>query len=162
MNDNMTAFLAIGSNIDPLIHIPYCLSMLRKLSCLSMYIESSWYRTRPWGIESQPDFINLVVGLRTEISPLELLRKTQSIEASLGRTRIISNGPRTIDLDILLYGDCILNTTELRLPHPGLLIRDFMLIPLIEIAPDTLHPERGIAVSELVDEIRYRQIIALV
>lgn len=159
MSDNTQTFLAIGSNIDPLQHIPRCLERLRSIPGSRISVESSWYRTRPWGIEAQSDFVNLVVGLTTRLSPHDLLRATQAIERDLERVRTLKNGPRTIDLDILLFGDRILNEDHLNIPHPGLLLRDFMLTPLIEIAPAVVHPERGIAVSELTEEIRYHQII---
>ncbi len=159
MSKNTQTFLAIGSNLDPLHHVTLCLERLRTIPDTWLCVESPWYRTRPWGIEAQPDFMNLVVGLTTRLSPRDLLRETQSIEQDLERVRTLQNGPRTIDLDILLFGDRILDEAGLRIPHPGLLLRDFMLIPLIDIAPTVVHPERGLAVGALTGEIRYRQII---
>lgn len=159
MSQDSIAYVAIGSNIAPFRQIPRCLDLLHGIPASGVCAESSWYRTRPWGIETQPDFINLVVGLRTRLSPLGLLRETQGIEVKLKRRRGLKNGPRTIDLDILLFGQLILKESHLQVPHPGLLLRDFMLTPLIEIAPDAVHPEHGLPVSQLAGEIRYRQII---
>ncbi|MBN2886970.1 MAG: 2-amino-4-hydroxy-6-hydroxymethyldihydropteridine diphosphokinase [Chromatiaceae bacterium] len=154
------ACLALGSNIEPVARLRAALAALKRLPESRLLKVSRWYRTRPWGIEDQPEFINLAVTLATRLEPLALLAETQAIERALGRTRGQRNGPRTIDLDILLHGEQTLDMPELRLPHPALTWRDFMLIPLIEIAPDVVHPERGRPLAELVDEIRYRQIIA--
>lgn len=154
-----SAWLAIGSNIDPLANIGSCLDLLERIPGTRIHAQSSWYRTRPWGMESQPDFINLVVEMRTGLSPWALLERTQDIEQRLARSRTVENGPRTIDLDILLFGDQLISEERLRIPHPGLLLRDFMLMPLIEIAPEAYHPERALTVSRLMQEIRYHQII---
>lgn len=154
------ACLALGSNIEPGPHLRAALAALQRLAQSRLVAVSRWYRTRPWGIEDQPEFINLAATLITRLEPLALLAETQAIERALGRERGQRNGPRTIDLDILLYGSHTLDSPELRLPHPALTWRDFMLIPLIEIAPEAIHPERGRPLAELVDEIRYRQIIA--
>lgn len=155
-----TAYLAIGSNLDPIRNIRRCLALLRTISNASLILESSWYLTRPWGIVAQPDFVNLVVGLETGLSPHQLLAATQDIETRLGRLRTLPNGPRTIDLDLLLFGNILLDQHELRIPHPGLLLRDFMALPLLEIAPQIVHPVRGLPLNALTREIRYRQIVA--
>lgn len=153
-------FIAIGSNIEPQRHIGRGLGLLGKISESSLAAESSWYRSLPWGIADQPEFINLVVGIETRLSPLELLQETKAIEARLDRVQTLKNGPRTLDLDILLFGARVVATDDLAIPHPGLLLRDFMLLPLIEIAPDAIHPVRGLPVKLLEGEIRYRQITA--
>ena len=159
MSAQRPAFIAIGSNIQPQQHIRRCLDLLGTLRDSSLAAESSWYLTRPWGIADQPDFINLVVGLQTSLSPRELLRETQAIEASLDRLRTLQNGPRTLDLDIVLFGERVVANDDLAIPHPGLLLRDFMLLPLIEIAPEAIHPARGLPVMLLKGEIRHRQIL---
>jgi len=159
MPSETAVFLSIGSNIEPLRQIPRCLQLLAHVRETSLFAESTWYRTRPWGIRAQPEFVNLVVGLNTRLSPRELLGETQGIETRLNRVRELKNGPRTIDLDILLFGDLVLAEADLSLPHPGLLLRDFMLMPLIEIAPGARHPQRNLPVRALEGEIRYRQII---
>lgn len=159
MNRETRAFIAIGSNIEPERHIALGLEALNEIESTRLGVVSSWYRTRPWGLEAQAEFINLVVEVRTRLTPSVLLDATQRIETRLGRVRAQVNGPRTLDLDMLLYGERIEDSAELRLPHPGLLLRDFMLVPLLEIAPAIVHPERGRPIVELTDEIRYRQII---
>ncbi|MBK1722008.1 2-amino-4-hydroxy-6-hydroxymethyldihydropteridine diphosphokinase [Thiocystis violacea] len=153
------AYVALGSNIEPDENIRRGLALLREVRDTRLVAESSRYRTAPWGIETQPDFINLVVALSTGLTPLELLEATQEIERRLARRRDLKNGPRTIDLDILLYDGQMLDEDDLKIPHPGLLIRDFMLVPLIEIAPEAMHPVRGLPVRALTEEIRYRQIL---
>lgn len=160
MAEETLIFVALGSNIEPGSNIPRCLDELQEIAETRLVDASSWYRTAPWGIEDQPEFVNLVVAVESRLSPRDLLRATQAIETRLARRRTQRNGPRTIDLDILLYGDSILDEEDLEIPHPGLTERDFMLIPLIELAPDAVHPLRGCRVSELTGELRYRQIIA--
>ena len=160
MTERCRVFIAIGSNIEPTRHIPLAIDRLRALPETELLAVSGWYRTRPWGIEDQPEFVNLAAGLETGLTPATLLAETQAIERDLGRVRELRNGPRTIDLDLLLFGDLILDEPALRLPHPGLIERDFMLIPLIEIAPDAIHPALGLRLGELTDGLRERQIIA--
>ncbi|QGU33115.1 2-amino-4-hydroxy-6-hydroxymethyldihydropteridine diphosphokinase [Thermochromatium tepidum] len=160
MSRETRAFIAVGSNIEPERHIALGLAALNGIEATRLTAVSSWYRTRPWGLEAQAEFINLVVEVWTRLAPAALLAATQTIETRLGRVRTQVNGPRTLDLDLLLYAERIEDRPDLKLPHPGLLRRDFMLIPLMEIAPEFIHPERGRPIAELTDEIRYRQIIA--
>jgi 2-amino-4-hydroxy-6-hydroxymethyldihydropteridine diphosphokinase len=159
MHRETLAYIAIGSNIEPLQRIPRCLTMLGEIPRSHLVTASSWYLTSPWGIEEQADFVNLVVGLATGLSAEKLLRETQAIESRLDRVRNLRNGPRTIDLDILLYGQAQIQIADLTIPHPGLLERDFMLLPLIEIAPQAVHPQHGRPVDELTSGIQYRQIL---
>lgn len=153
------AYIGIGSNIQPQEHIRQCLALLAKLPHSQPSGESPWYLTRPWGIEQQPNFINLVVRLNTGLSAPALLCATQAIEQRLQRVRDIKNGPRTIDLDILLFDDAVIETPNLIIPHPALLQRDFMLLPLLDIAPKQLHPLEGRRLCDLSDRIQYHQII---
>ncbi len=159
MPKSTTAYIAIGSNIEPRDNIRRCVDLLGRLPDTHLVAESAWYATKPWGIEAQDDFINLVVALSTALSVQELLRHTQAIEQQLDRIRAVKNGPRTIDLDILLFGDAIINDPDLCIPHPALLERDFMLTPLLDIAADAQHPVEQQPLHELTDRIRYRQII---
>lgn len=152
-------YIAIGSNIEPLWQIPRCLQMVAEIPGSQLRTQSAWYRTSPWGIEDQPDFLNLVVGMDTGLAPHALMHETQAIEERLGRVRTLKNGPRTIDLDILLFGNQVLTDNDISIPHPGLLLRDFMLVPLIEIAPDALHPISGLPVRLLEERLEYRLIV---
>jgi len=158
----VSVFIAVGSNIEPEQNMALSLEHLKTLPGFTLTQESSWYRTRPWGVENQEHFLNLVVGGQTTLSHRELLKATQQFENTLGRKRILKNGPRTIDLDLLLYGDMVINDPDLVIPHAGLLERDFMLIPLIEIAPSVVHPKLRVPVKELTDLIRYQQILDIV
>ena len=104
----------------------------------------------------QPDFLNLVVTGLTEVEPFDLLHRTQAIESSFGRDRSRERpkGERTLDIDILLYGSTIMNSTQLLLPHPGMLERAFVLVPLLEIAPDLINPVSGIAFAEALPRVK--------
>jgi 2-amino-4-hydroxy-6-hydroxymethyldihydropteridine diphosphokinase len=114
---------------------------------------SSLYRTAPVGLLEQPDFTNGVVEVETGLEPSELLRRLLEIEQSLGRTREVSGGPRTVDLDVLLWEDRIVETSVLQVPHPHMHERGFVLVPLNEIAPRAVHPTLGRTVRELLGEL---------
>lgn len=113
---------------------------------------SSVYRTAAWGKTDQPDFLNQVIGLSTTLAPEELLERTLSIEQSLGRVRKEKWSMRTIDIDILLFNDQVINSPRLSLPHPELANRRFVLVPLNEIAPDHIHPVLKKTIRELLIE----------
>lgn len=111
--------------------------------------KSRIYETAAWGKENQPDFLNMALALRTSLSPLDLLKKVQDIEQRGGRQRTELWGQRTLDLDILFIGDQILQSPYLEVPHPAMADRRFVLAPLAEIAPELIHPQRGISVSQM-------------
>lgn len=113
---------------------------------------SSFYATAPWGFESENSFLNAAICVETSLSPLEVLHRTQKIERTLGRTHKSTGGiyhDRIIDIDLLLYNKEIIQTPELTLPHPLMLQRDFVMNPLVEIAPDVVHPVFGKKLSAL-------------
>lgn len=132
-------YIGLGSNLNnPAQQINRALEALSKLPKSQLQKTSRFYSNPPMGPQDQPDFINAVAALDTELEPLELLECLQKIEQQQGRERNMVQrwGPRTLDLDILLYGNIGLKTENLTIPHPGLNYRDFVLIPLREIAPD--------------------------
>ncbi|MBD2783442.1 2-amino-4-hydroxy-6-hydroxymethyldihydropteridine diphosphokinase [Xenorhabdus sp. DI] len=136
-------YIAIGSNLaDPLQQVNNALAALKQIPDTTLVVQSSFYRTKPMGPQDQPDFLNLAVALDTQLSPEILLDHTQAIERAQGRVRKDERwGPRTLDLDIMLFGDHIINTERLTVPHYGLKQREFMLYPLAEIAPDLVFPD---------------------
>lgn len=132
-----TSFIAIGTNIEPReTHFKQALSLLNHHKQITIIKRSSIYETAPVGFLEQSHFLNGVIQIDTSLSPHELLDVCQRIEHQLGRERIIKNGPRTIDLDILLYDDEEVNDRRLTIPHPRMQQRAFVLIPLEEIRPD--------------------------
>ena len=113
---------------------------------------SSFYATAPWGFESENSFLNAAICVETSLSPLEVLHRTQEIERTLGRTHKSTGGiyhDRIIDIDLLLYNKEIIQTPELTIPHPLMLQREFVMNPLVEIAPDVVHPVFGKKLSAL-------------
>ncbi len=143
-----TAFLCLGSNLgDRLVALNRALELLPPEA--SLIRSSSIYETEPWGFTDQPAFLNQVIEVETESTPLQLMKYLKKIEKKIGRTPSFRYGPRAIDMDILFYDDIILNTPRLHIPHPRLSERAFALVPLAEIAPNAVHPELGMKVTDL-------------
>lgn len=115
---------------------------------------SSYYETKAWGNETQPDFLNQVLVCETIHSPIEVLTDCLSIEKKLGRDRKEKWGSRTIDIDILYFGNEILATPQLKIPHPFLHERRFTLVPLVEVLPDFIHPVFNFSNKQLLDRCR--------
>ena len=149
-------YLSLGSNLAPRRHLPRALALLRARYPLLRV--SSWFLTRPWGITDQPWFLNCCAHAVTRDHPLHVLAFTQRIEALLGRRRVLPNGPRTVDIDLLLHDNHVCTSDRLTLPHPGLCERDFMLIPLLELAPEARDPRTGSALAAAAGALRFRQI----
>ena len=144
-----TAYLSIGSNIgDRLENLRQACRRL-ETSGLRLRALSSVYETEPVDVLEQDWFLNCAVAIETTLSPLELLDKVHDIERDLGRRREIPKGPRTIDIDILLYGDAVFQQNSLTLPHPRMLARRFVLQPLCEIAPTLRIPPANKTVEDL-------------
>ena len=139
-----TAFIALGANLgDPAATVKAAFAALANLPESRIVHCSSLYRTAPVGITEQPEFVNAVAQLDTDLAPEALLDALLEIEQRFGRIRAERNGPRTLDLDLLLYGDQFVSLPRLTLPHPRLHLRAFVLYPLAEIAPNLQIPGRG-------------------
>ena len=143
------AYIALGSNLqDPAVQVGAGFAALAALPATRLTARSALYRSAPVGYAEQPDFINAVAAIETLLAPRALLDALLAIERSRGRVREFPNAPRTLDLDVLLYGDLQLNEHGLTIPHPRMHERAFVLAPLAEIAPECVIPGRG-TVSDL-------------
>ena len=145
-------FLGLGSNVeDRLGYMLRALELLRDFGKLLRC--STIYESKPWRLKEQGDFLNAVLMMETELSPVELLLRIKEIERLAGRKERERWGPREIDIDILLYQDYILRLSFLNIPHPYLTERDFVLVPLLEIAPDLIHPVHKRPLSEYLNRL---------
>ena len=152
----VTAYLGLGSNMgNRQDNLDEALALLS--SKLKVRQVSPIYDTEPVGNINQPRFLNLVCQVHTMLAPEELLALAKGIESKLGRAPGKSGAPRPLDVDILLYGDRVMETLELVIPHPRMAERAFVLIPLVEIAPDLVHPVSGQTVRELLWEVTETQ-----
>ena len=144
-------YLALGTNLgDRPSNLRAALSALPPQ--VRLVVSSPVYETPPWGLLDQPAFLNQVVKAETDLSPAELLAFLKRLETQLGRRATVRYGPRVIDLDILFYDDLALDTPELTVPHPRLVGRAFVLVPLADLAPDLLHPIEQKTVQQLLAE----------
>lgn len=131
------AFIGIGTNLgDRISNINSAVASLKLLPNTSVEAVSNIYETEPWGFKEQPNFLNGVIKINTSLSPNALLGALLGIESAMGRIREIKNGPRVLDLDLLIYDNVCMNTPELTLPHPYILEREFVLKPLTELTND--------------------------
>jgi 2-amino-4-hydroxy-6-hydroxymethyldihydropteridine diphosphokinase len=146
-------YILLGSNLGDCRK--YLSDAILEIECKlgTISSKSSLYQTASWGNLDQPDFINQVIELKTSLSPADLLKAILKVENVLGRQRLKKWGSRTIDIDILLYEDQIVNTADLVIPHPYLSVRRFSLMPLSEIAPNLLHPISRKNITELLNEL---------
>lgn len=149
----VVAFIGLGSNLDdPQAQLDRAVATLARTDGIHVRQTSSYYRTAPWGDAAQPDFINAVVQIDTTLTADALLTELVRIETEAGRIRERRWGPRTLDLDLLLYGDAVCDTTQLQLPHPRMHERRFVLEPLAELAPQLSIGGRG-RVDELLAQL---------
>lgn len=147
-----TAFVALGSNLgDREGNLRRALELLSQNGVEIVKI-SKFIETEPYGVIDQPRFLNGVCQVKTALKPLELLRLLLAVEKEMGRVRLRHWGERNIDLDLLLYDDAIMDTEELRLPHPDMVNRDFVMLPLAEIAPELKHHVLDKTMAELAAE----------
>lgn len=148
-----TAYIGIGSNLGS--REDNCTAAIKRLidNGIKVLKLSSRIETEPWGVKDQPNFINMAIEIQTDLPPEDLLKLLKKIEIELGRTPGLRWGPRIIDLDILLYDDLVLKTPDLKIPHPGTSNRYFVLKPLSEIAPETIHPILKKTIRALLDSL---------
>ena len=145
--------IALGSNLGDSQHIlEDALKKLAQTPGITLQAYSSLYQTEPVG-PPQPDYLNGCALLEVQLAPQELLETLLAVEAEFGRVRQERNGPRTLDLDLLLFDDLILETPTLQLPHPRMKERAFVLVPLAEIAPNWIEPVSGKAIAQLVQRV---------
>lgn len=145
--------IALGSNLgDSYTILENALKILEKTPGITLQARSSWYQTEPVG-PPQPDYLNGCALLNVELTPQELIETLLRIEAQFGRVRQERNGPRTLDLDLLLFEDLILDAPNLQLPHPRMRERAFVLVPLAQIAPDWIEPVSRKAIAQLVQTV---------
>ena len=153
------AAIALGSNLesrfgDREANLWEAVERIRDLGDVKAV--SPAYDTEPVGYLDQPRFLNAALLLESSLEPTELMRALLEVEQAMGRERVgaVAKGPRVIDLDLLLYGQAVVNTTELTLPHPEMMERRFVLEPLAEIAPEMVHPVLGLTVVEMLARVR--------
>ena len=148
------AYISIGSNLgDRELNCRRSVELLMQRGT-TIKKESSLYETEPWGVKDQPLFLNMAIEIKTDLKPGELLRTLKDIEEEMGRGETFHWGPRIIDLDILLFDDFIVDEENLKIPHPYLHQRDFVLKPLCEIAEHIRHPVLQLSIGELVQRLK--------
>lgn len=147
-----TVYLSLGSNLgDRRANLEAAIARLSDLGTITAV--SSIYETEPVGFAAQPDFLNCAVALETELMPRQFLHRVLAIEQALGRKRRVAKGPRTLDIDIVLFGNSVVETAELTIPHPAMHERRFVLEPLAEIAADVRHPVFKRSMRDLRDSL---------
>ena len=153
----LKAFLSLGSNMgDRLEYLSKAIDKIAEIQGCNILNKSRVYETEPWGYENQEAFLNLCISIETSLSPYELLESLQTIELELDRVRKIHWGPRTIDIDILLFDDIICEDDKLTIPHPRMSERAFVLIPLYDIEKNLIID--GIKLEDLINKIDTRGI----
>ncbi|WP_018692039.1 2-amino-4-hydroxy-6-hydroxymethyldihydropteridine diphosphokinase [Algicola sagamiensis] len=150
----VTCYIGIGANLnDPKNQVLRAIEAIRAIPKVNHVSASSLYGSQPMGPQDQPDYINAVVAVETTLSPHDLLHACQHIEQEHGRVRKAERwGPRALDLDMILYGNQVIETEELTVPHYGMKVRSFVLYPLAEIAPDLTLPDKT-ALSDLLEQV---------
>ena len=151
---NTEIYLGLGGNLgDPPATFKQALALVGAFAEVTKV--SKLYKSKPYGFADQPDFYNAAAQLASDLSPLDLLAQLQEVEKQLGKKVVRENGPRVIDLDLLVYGEEVLDLPVLTLPHPGILNRDFVLKPLTDLNPMLTHPAwNGQSLQSAMDQIK--------
>ncbi len=153
-----TAYLSLGSNLgDRAANL--CAAIAQLDVAGRLLAVSALYETQPVGVPDQPWFLNCVAAIATNETPRELLQLALRVEAEMGRLRMRDKGARKIDIDVVLFGDCVVDEPGLKIPHPAMHRRRFVLEPLVEIAPEARHPELGKTARELLAELAGGQMV---
>ena len=148
------SYLGLGSNLgDRQKNLTQALKGLDAGPSLSVLRASGIYQTAPWGLTAQPDFLNMVAEISTTLSPQQLLDRLKDLELELGRQPSPRLGPRLIDVDILLYGNSVIDEPDLHIPHASLHLRPFALVPLAELSPESVHPILGLTIAHLANQV---------
>ena len=151
---NTEIYLGLGGNLgDPPSTFQQALQLIDEFAQVTKI--SKLYKSKPFGFADQPDFYNAAAQLSSNLSPLDLLARLQEVEKQLGKKVVRENGPRVIDLDLLVYGEEVINLPGLTLPHPGILERDFVLKPLTDLNPMLTHPAwNGQSLQNAMDQLK--------
>lgn len=146
----MKAVLCLGSNLEePFLQLEKTVSFLEEKCYITILKKGRAINTKPFGYEEQPDFANQLLKIDTPLSAFELLFFLKKAETELGRTPTFKWGPRLIDIDIVFYEDEIINDTNLQIPHPGIMDREYLLLMLNEMMPDYIHPEHRLSINTI-------------
>ena len=149
-----TSYIGIGSNLGNKLHNCFkAVEMTGQIPGCELTGRSDWYRTKPVGVNGQDWYVNGVISISTSISAQDLLSRLMGIEADMGRMRRQQWEPRVIDLDILLFGREIIGEENLKIPHPLMHLRKFVLVPMVQLVPDLIHPSLNMTMAELLGQI---------
>ncbi|HOQ10184.1 MAG TPA: 2-amino-4-hydroxy-6-hydroxymethyldihydropteridine diphosphokinase [Syntrophomonadaceae bacterium] len=155
---NKSVYISLGSNMgSKRENLAQAVELISNIPGVKLKNRSSLYETEPWGKTDQDKFLNQVIEIETSLPPRELLKELQDIEINMGRQRKEKWGPRIIDLDILLYGNEVLDDPQLAIPHPRMRERLFVLVPLAEIGADLRFPDNGATVREVLSSVLARE-----
>ena len=150
----MNGYLGFGANLgDRKNNLAYAINALNSRPDLTVLRTSGVYETEPWGLTNQPKFLNMAAEIATSIAPDELLERVKKLEQDMGREDGPRLGPRLIDIDILLLEDLVVDEPNLIIPHASLHLRAFVLVPLAELTPDSVHPVLGVTIGHLAEQV---------